>query len=223
MNFLFNKRVKIFILLVLMTGFSFFLSVFRFYLTEKKTFLFLNWNLFLAIIPWIFSSILILKPSFQKSKIFVLFILTIWLLFFPNAPYILTDLFHLKARTNFPMWFDLVLILVFAWTGLFFGFISLFDIEEVLENYFTKLQVLCISLFIIYLSSFGVYLGRFLRWNSWDIIKDPFGLYEDVISRVLYPTEHLKTWSVTFLMGTLLVFIYFSLRLLKSKEDVNGN
>lgn len=223
MNFLINRRVKIFLLLVLMTGSSFALSVFRFYLTEKKTFLFLNWNLFLAIIPWIFSTLLILIPSFQKSKLLLIFILGIWILFFPNAPYILTDLFHLKSRADFPIWFDLVLILVFAWTGLFFGFNSLFDIEKILENYFSKIQILFLSIFVIYLSSFGIYLGRFLRWNSWDIIKDPFGLYKDVLSRVLNPLDHPKTWSVTFLMGTFLVFIYFSLRFLKSETEENGN
>jgi uncharacterized membrane protein len=206
------------LLLFLMSLFCFLLSIFRIVYTESKVFLFLNWNLFLAFLPWLFSSSLALKPNLKKNKIMISLLLLIWLLFFPNAPYILTDLFHLKSRTSMPIWFDLVLILAFAWTGLMFGYLSLFDIQEYLQNYFPKPLVYFFSFIFIFLGSFGIYLGRFLRWNSWDIIRDPFGLFLDVSNRFLYPADHPKTWGVTFLMTILLSMIYASLQLLRQEK-----
>ena len=110
-------------------------SIFRFMYTDTKVFLFLNWNLFLAFVPWAVTSIVILKPGIQGYRITVFILLGIWLLFFPNAPYILTDLFHLRLNSNMPKWFDLILILSFAWTGLIFGYLSLWDIEKLLSKY----------------------------------------------------------------------------------------
>ena len=98
-------------------------SIFRFIYTDTKVFLFLNWNLFLAFVPWAVTSITILKPNIQSYKITIIILLAVWLLFFPNAPYILTDLFHLRLKSSMPKWFDLILILSFAWTGLVFGFL----------------------------------------------------------------------------------------------------
>jgi uncharacterized membrane protein len=123
-------------------------SVFRMVYSETITFLFLNWNLFLAIIPWLLSSFATIKPSIQKSKIVIFLLLGTWLLFFPNAPYILTDLFHLKMKSTMPIWFDLVLILSFAWTGLMFGFLSLWDIERILSKSINPKVVKCISLIL---------------------------------------------------------------------------
>ncbi|MBI3260510.1 MAG: DUF1361 domain-containing protein, partial [Ignavibacteriae bacterium] len=91
-------------------------SIFRFIYTKEGLLLFLNWNLFLAFVPWALSTIAIIKPKLQTSKYSILILLSIWLLFFPNSPYILTDLFHLRVRPSIPIWFDLILILFFAWT-----------------------------------------------------------------------------------------------------------
>ncbi len=137
-----------------------------------------------------------------------------WLLFFPNSPYILTDLFHLHERDGMPKWFDLILILSFAWAGLLFGFMSLFQIEKILLEKLNQVKTNTILVTLLFISSFGVYLGRFLRWNTWDIISNPIDLLADIADRFIHPLSHGRTWGITLLMGTLLSFIYFSVSVL---------
>ncbi|AZA82009.1 DUF1361 domain-containing protein [Chryseobacterium lactis] len=204
-------------LLGLMTLFCFSLSLFRYYITETKVFFFLNWNLFLAWIPLLLSSLIIVSKT--KSKISILLIIAVWILFFPNSPYILTDLFHLKARNAIPIWYDLIVILSYAWTGLICGFISLNDIEKLLSDYGNNKWVTGVVIIFLFMSSFGVYLGRFLRWNSWDILNNPFGLFNDIIVRFIYPMEYTKTWGVTILMGIMLNFMYFTFKSIRNNND----
>ncbi|KAB1228971.1 DUF1361 domain-containing protein [Chryseobacterium viscerum] len=210
-KFLESSRFKINMLLILMTIFCFSLSAFRYYISDTKVFLFLNWNLFLAWIPLLLSSFIL---AFNiKSKISLVFIIIVWILFFPNSPYILTDLFHLKARNTIPIWYDLIVILSYAWTGLICGFISLNDIEQRLSYYYGKRNFINgLIVFFLFMSSFGVYLGRFLRWNSWDVLNNPFGLFSDIVVRFIYPLEYTKTWGVTLLMGIMLNFMYFTFK-----------
>jgi uncharacterized membrane protein len=212
-----HPRLEIGFLLILMTLFCFALSIFRYYISDTKVFFFLNWNLFLAWIPLMISSFLLIFNI--KSKISIVFAVIIWILFFPNSPYILTDLFHLKARSSVPIWYDLVVILSFAWAGLICGFVSLLDIEKLLSAYFKRITINMITIFFLFLSSFGVYLGRFLRWNSWDVLNNPFGLFNDIIDRFINPLEHTKTWGVTILMGILLNFMYFMIKMIRKENN----
>ncbi|MFT7230364.1 MAG: putative membrane protein, partial [Bacteroidia bacterium] len=216
------KRLNETVLLFAFSTLCLVLSVIRVFASATPTFLFLNWNLFLAFIPWALSSLLIIYPKLQEKKLAVITLLGTWLLFFPNAPYILTDLFHLKHVVSMPMWFDLLLILSFAWVGLLFGFMSLWDIEKILNRYLIKSRLkgllryrFSIPLFsslLLFIGSFGIYLGRYLRWNSWDIIAEPFALIYDIGDRFINPFEHPRTWGVTLLMGLFLNLVYWSLR-----------
>ena len=209
-----NQRFEVTLLLILMAGFCFSLSIFRYYISETKVFFFLNWNLFLAWIPFIISSFLLIFKI--KSKLSLIVAVAVWIVFFPNSPYILTDLFHLKTRNSVPIWYDLVVILSYAWTGLFCGFVSLLDIEKLLSSYFKRSTINFITASFLFLTSFGVYLGRFLRWNSWDVLSNPFGLFNDILVRIIYPMEYTKTWGVTILMGIMLNFMYFMMRSMKN-------
>lgn len=203
-----------------LTLFCFGASVFRFVYTDTRVFLFLNWNLILAFVPWALTSITIVKPSIHPSRITVLALLFIWLLFFPNAPYILTDLFHLRrSSSNMPIWFDLILILSFAWTGLLFGFLSLWDIEQILKKTFHQTWVTVLSISMLFLGSFGIYLGRYLRWNSWDILTEPLELIYDIGDRVINPYEHPRAWGMTIFMGLFLSIIYWSFRLVRGRVE----
>lgn len=213
-------RLEVTLLLIIMSLFCFTLSVFRFWITDTKVFLFLNWNLFLAFIPWLSSSVIFVFPWLQKQKLSLFILLSIWLLFFPNAPYILTDLFHLRLKTGAPIWFDLVLILSFAWTGLLFGFVSLMDIEKLLTERFKKWISLSVIGILLFMAGFGVYVGRFLRWNSWDIIQQPRGLLVDIADRFIHPFDHPRTWALTILLGLLLNAMYFSIKLMKKQVIV---
>lgn len=211
-----HNRWNLSILLALMSIFSFSLSITRVWITDTRIFLFLNWNLFLAFIPWLISSIIVLRGI--NNRFSLLLLVLIWLLFFPNSPYILTDLFHLRLRTSAPIWYDLIVILSFAWTGLLYGFISLMDIELGLKKYLNQKIITFISIFFLFLSSFGIYLGRFLRWNSWDILRDPFGLLGDIAARFINPFDHGRTWGMTILMGILLNMMYFSFKLMRESK-----
>jgi uncharacterized membrane protein len=193
-------------------------SVFRYVYTDTRIFLFLNWNLFLAFLPWLFSTVLIIYPKLQQKKLALIALVFSWLLFFPNSLYILTDLFHLQMDTSMPKWFDLVLILSFAWTGLMFGFMSLWDIEKIIGNTINKYLMPVVSFCLLFLGSFGIYLGRYLRWNSWDIITEPFNLIYDIGNRILNPLQHKGTWGMTLFMFLFLSMIYWSFRLIKKRS-----
>jgi uncharacterized membrane protein len=203
----------------MMSIFSATLSFIRIYFTGSPLFLFLNWNLFLAFIPWALTTYIQLKPHILKNKFALTSIVATWLLFFPNAPYIVTDLFHLRLSTAAPLWFDTVLIMSFSWAGLVFGFVSLMDIESLISNRLSPLVKQLTISSLLFLSAFGIYLGRFLRWNSWDILRDPMHLFSDIGNRILNPVDHPTTWGVTLLMGLLLNMMYWTIRSLSVSKN----
>ena len=213
-----NNRLNETLFLGGLSMFCLAVSLFRFVYTDTNVFLFLNWNLFLAFIPWGLSSVMMLRPRMRQSKWMLMLLLCVWLLFFPNAPYILTDLFHLRLNSSMPVWFDLVLILSYAWTGLLFGFLSLWDIECVLRKRLSTKVVTGISVLLLFLGSFGIYIGRYLRWNSWDLLTSPFQLLYDIGDRLANPFSHPRTWGMTLLMGIFLNIIYFSFRLIRERK-----
>lgn len=196
------------LLLVLVIA-CFSLSIFRVVYSESVHYLFLVWNLFLAFVPLLIVQL----PFFERSKSSFSFsmIAFCWLLFFPNAPYILTDLFHLSNHSTMPIWFDLVLILLYAWTGLLAGFYSLMIIEQKLQLFVSSRWRQIGIIGLIFLSSFGIYLGRYLRFNSWDLLNHPSSLLAQVFDRFSHPMEHPRTWGVTIFMGFFLSLIYFTI------------
>lgn len=212
------KKLHETVFMALLAMFCLCASIFRCIYTGSSGFIFLNWNLFLAFIPWALSSLLIIKENIQKYKIAIGIILIFWLLFFPNAPYILTDLLHLRRLRNMPVWYDLLLILSFAWTGLFFGFLSLLDIEKILSKKIKPFYVKIITSILLFIGSFGVYIGRYLRWNSWDIITRPLHLIYDIGERVINPFDHQTTWGLTIFMGIFLNMVYWSLHLIRKRD-----
>jgi uncharacterized membrane protein len=176
------------------------------------TYAFLTWNLFLAWIPWVFSW-LAYRAYRKSSRVNLLVVLygSAWLLFFPNAPYILTDFLHLQERAPVPLWFDLLLIFSFAWAGLFLGFNSLFSMQELVREKRGPLVGWLFALAVLAVSSFGIYLGRFLGWNSWDVLVDPRGLAADVLGRLAHPLAYPRTLAVSFLLTVVLASMYLAL------------
>ena len=213
-----NSRLNETIYLGTLTILCFIFSMFRLAITGTNVFLFLNWNLFLAFIPWLLTSIVVVKFKTKINKVVLTGLLLAWLLFFPNAPYILTDLFHLRLKSSMPIWFDLVLILSFAWTGLLFGLLSLMDIENILSKLISKVWVRLFVFLLLFVGSFGIYVGRYLRWNSWDIITEPFNLYYDISDRIINPFDHPRTWGLSIFMGVFLNMIYWSFRMINEKK-----
>lgn len=217
----YHKRLNETIFMLGISLFAFGLSAFRVFYTGTYYFVFLNWNLFLAFIPWAVTSWISIHPEWQKKPLLVIILLASWLLFFPNAPYILTDLFHLRLRTRMPVWYDMSMIMAFAWAGLMFGLLSLRDIEIILKKKIKPVIVKFISVFLIFLGSFGVYIGRYLRYNSWDIFRQPETIISDIGKRVIYPMDYLDTWGMTIVLGLFLSLVYFSFDIIRRrKEDI---
>lgn len=187
------------------------LLAYRIHWSGRTSFFFLSWNLALAAIPLVFA-LTALALSRVRWVCASLAMLLPWLLFLPNAPYILTDLMHLKARAPIPLWYDLVMLMSFALTGLLLGYFSMICTERVLLTVFKRPVVIAFHGIVLFLCGFGIYLGRFLRWNSWEIATRPRSFLYVVGDRFLDPTEHGKTWAVTFLLGTLLVVLFALVR-----------
>lgn len=192
--------------LLAISVFSMLLSVCRVLATGYSLFMFMLWNLFLAFVPWLAASVAYVRDI--RSKPLLLVIILFWLAFFPNAPYVLTDLIHLGKGSSAPVWYDLILLLSYGFAGLIYGFTSLQMIEEKVRTVFAVRHAGILSGLLIYVSCFGIYLGRFLRWNSWDLISNADQVMRDVFHRMAYPRSHPTTWVFTILFGTLLNIVY---------------
>ncbi len=212
-----TSRSNVTYLLFLMSAFCFFLSLTRVFFSSTTFYLFLNKNLFLSFIPWLISSVILKWKFVRKSFILKWGSFLVWLVFFPNSLYIFTDLFHLRWQSAFPIWFDFILITSFAWTGFMFGLISLFDIEKFFINFVSQANVNIILAVLLFIGSFGVYIGRFLRWNSWDVVTRPFALFFDLSHKVEHPFVYKGAWAMTILLGVMLNMIFWSVRLIKNK------
>jgi uncharacterized membrane protein len=176
----------------------------RLFIGRELVFIFLVWNLFLAWIPFLLSNWLIQKP--ERKLGLVLAVLGLWLLFLPNAPYILTDLFHLRTRKGAPKWMDLVILVSFAWTGLILGLSSIRQIQTWLFDRWGSLRSWLAVVGVLALSSFGVYLGRFLRWNSWDVIHQPGDLFQDILKLVSDPINGATGFTIVFTLFLLMAY-----------------
>ena len=188
-------------------AFCFFLTVSRVAISGQPRYIFLNWNLFLALVPLLFSYRFLQSIRNRSDSKAILWFLP-WLAFFPNAPYIVTDLIHLHRPSPIPLWFDALLVFSYALAGLALGFRSLRQVYVGLGLRFSARIQMAITSLILFATSFGVYLGRFQRWNSWDVLAQPQALVADVAHRFLHPELHLRTWAVTFLFGVLLHLLF---------------
>ena len=182
----------------------------------KLMFLFLAWNLFLAWIPWIISAFAIPRFSWANPAKWVLG--GVWLLFLPNAPYILTDLVHLRQRATIPFWLDLLLILSFAFTALMLGIASLRHIWQEVKVIPRLRQLLLPAVCV--LSAFGVYVGRYLRWNSWDVVTQPHTLLSDLLAWAYHPATLKEPLAFSLGFGMLLWLLFWLPQFLG--KEVNG-
>ena len=171
---------------------------------------FLPWNLFLAAVPVVAADLL--KRAHQaRWPVFLQVIwFVVWILFLPNAPYLITDFIHLKERPDMPLWYDIALLTSAAGVGLLFAYASVADVQNVLTRAFNSATAWIVVAVSLLLSGFGVYLGRFLRWNSWDAVSNPSQLFADISARVLSPDD--RTMGVTLIYGTALLLGYIALR-----------
>lgn len=206
----FPKQVTIIISLTVL------LEVARYFVFGSTYYLFLFWNLFLAILPFLLSRTLFVFSQRQKLKNTPFIIISLfWLLLIPNAPYIVTDLIHLSHRHGAPLIYDAFLIFTFAWAGLLLFFYSLQDIENIIiSKYGTKIAKIKVPS-IILLSSIGVYMGRYLRFNSWDVFID-HSVLGDTLDKLSQPITQKEAF---IFIGLCFVFLYAFYKAFKYRKD----
>jgi uncharacterized membrane protein len=172
------------------------------------------WNLFLAWLPMLgaLAAYNLAKRPGRSTWLLVLPFLVFWLLFFPNAPYILTDMLHLQyPQYRVPVWYDLILLVAFAWTGAFLGLVSLYLMQGIVRRSAGRVTGWLFTLVVLALAGFGVYLGRFPRWNSWDMLTNPTLLLLDIWGRISNPLANSRAWVFSALFSLCLVAMYLML------------
>jgi len=171
----------------------------------------LIWNLFLAWIPFLLAVLVYDRWRHHGSRGTLLALGAFWLLFFPNAPYIVTDFVHLERTTDAPYWYDAVTVAAFAWTGVLLCFASLFLMQTVVRQWRGVVSGWIFAGVAIALGSLGIYLGRFLRLNSWDALEHPSVLPRIAHAVARDPFRYGEAIGVTVLFTLALGFAYFLL------------
>lgn len=184
----------------------------RFLFQGEMAHAYLPWNLFLAWIPmglaWVTTRACQSRPPRPWMAALAG---SAWLLFFPNAPYLLTDLIHVGALDPAAAalwWFDLMTHLLFGITGLMLGYLSLATMQNLVGRFHGTRVAWGFACAVLLLAGFGIYLGRFQRWNSWDLVNSPILLLTDIAEPFAAPLTHLRVHGFSLLCGVILILAY---------------
>jgi uncharacterized membrane protein len=198
---------------------------FRIHRTGDPFYRFLVWNLFLAWVPFGLAIAAYNRAARRGVDVVVGVLLVLWLLFFPNAPYMLTDFIHLGESESVPVWYDALLLSSFAWTALLLGYASLYLVQMLARRVFglawSWVGVAC----ALALASFGVYLGRFVRFNSWDALVRPGRVLDVISNQVENPFHHPRMIAVLLaltaflLVGYAVLYTFAGMRLELERES----
>lgn len=234
-----ERQRRLFLLISLATGFDFCLLQARFALRQVRlhppgdvvwpalqaffglSWSFLLWNLFLAWIPYLAALRFERLQAARAGSRALLVWFGVWLAFLPNAPYIITDFIHLEHRPPVPVWYDMVMLFAFASTGMALGLFSLYEVYIALRRQFPGKAAHFAVCSAAGLAGFGVWLGRFQRWNSWDIVTNPLHLCRDIIDTLTNRQELIKALGISGLMGVMLLMGFFMLHTLLPVEKTN--
>ncbi len=168
---------------------------------------FLDWNLFLAWIPVAFA-VSAYEFARRGHGLIATALGVLWLLFFPNAPYMLTDFIHLHESPTTPLWYDGLMLSAFAWTALLLGFFSLYLMQTLWRrsagsplSWFGVVAVLA-------LGSLGVYIGRYIGFNSWDALLHPLRVVHVIDTRLENPLHHPRLFASLVVLTSFLTVAY---------------
>lgn len=213
---------RLIIALCLSSAVSFGLLMIRILASDSMRYVFLPWNLVLAVVPLVLSWWLVERVrsggwlTWQQTLLTV-----VWLSFLPNSFYLISDFVHLRETYEINLVFDIVMLMSFAVNGLIFGFMSLYMVHRELNRRIQPKQAYILISLVILACSFAAYLGRYTRWNSWDIVLRPAGLLFDVSDRFINPSAHQQTYLTTLIFFALLMSLYIVMwetaRLLRHK------
>ena len=180
---------------------------YRTHRTGDPYYRFLVWNLFLAWVPFALAlGAYVLARRRTGPAVVVLGVL--WLLFFPNAPYVITDFIHLDDSPTVPLWYDALMLASFAWTALLLGFASLYLMQMIWQRAVGPAVAWLGVLAALALASFGVYLGRFLGFNSWDALMRPRLVLDVIRDDLENPLQHPRLFVSLFILTASLTVAY---------------
>lgn len=188
----------------------------RVWVTDTFDYGFLIWNLMLAWIPVVFAVLATVAAvaSHRLAPVALVCSAVAWLLFFPNAPYIVTDFQHIGAMGwGVPTWYDVMVVAWFAFAGLFLGVVSLYLMQSLVERSLGGRAGWWFTIGVTAVASIGIYVGRFLRWNSWDVFADPSVIANPVWDRLRDPAGSQRLIVFTAMYFVFFLFVYGSLRL----------
>lgn len=181
-------------------------------------FSYMVWNLLLAVIPFGLG-IYLIKRLANTSWLATpnLLLTVVWLGFLPNSFYMVTDLIHVAEVDTSTIVFDTVMLLSFAITGLLLGYASVLMIHKALLQRVRRRSAAYIIALVFLLCSYAIYLGRYMRWNTWDVLINPLGLIANIIDSFVVPQE-----GSPMLQTTLLFFVFIGGLYLASLQFLAG-
>jgi uncharacterized membrane protein len=154
-------------------------------------FSYLVWNLFLAWLPLVFAVRLVsvLRHKAWSSWEGITFSF-LWLVFLPNSFYMISDFIHLEDVRRVDILYDTIMFTSFIYTGVVLGYSSLYLVQKEFAKHLSRRQTRLWVTGVLLVCSSAIYLGRDLRWNSWDVLTNPGGLLFDVSDRLMHPTSY---------------------------------
>ena len=169
----------------------------------------LHVNLFLAWAPYVIALLAVaVHRRWPRNHWIILLLGGLWLVFFPNAPYLITDYFYL-SRTENAVWQSLMVYTLFSVCGLMLAMVSLFFMHAITRRLFGRLVGWLVVLGAISVSSLGVFMGRFLRWNSWDLLTQPGEVILSSIPQFFTPVQGIRPITFSVMFSAVLFILYY--------------
>lgn len=195
----------------------------RYGLTGRFSQSYLIWNLVLASVPVLiarYGTMLALRQkTARRSRMFAIGAFLAWLVFYPNAPYVFTDFIHVVKRANLGtvampwlsqadlLWYDIVMNAAFAFVGHYIGLVSMYIMHGAMRSMFGRVAGWSLMVPAIMLSGFGIHIGRFSRFDSWDLVMQPVQTVRVISQTLADPAALLFSTAFGFFIAlTYLIF-----------------
>lgn len=177
--------------------------------SHSSAYAYLVWNLFLAWLPLLLGVLIVRLLAKRLWSSWLPVVLTgVWLMLLPNSFYMISDYVHVQTMPPTDLLFNIVTFTAFIVTAAMLGFYSLQMLHIQLRRRIGGYVAAALVAIILFACSFAIYLGRDLRWNSWDIVLNPAGILFDVSDRIIHPLGHPGTLSITLSFFVLLGSLY---------------
>lgn len=185
------------------------LFVYGAYRNHSWDFAYFIWNLCLAWLPLLFAGWLV---TVLRRKLWSawepLLASFLWIIFLPNSFYMVSDFIHLREVQRVDVLYDAVMFTSFIFIGVALGLSSVYLVHQEFRKRFSAIGSTIWLAVIFLLCGFAIYLGRDLRWNSWDVLTNPGGLLFDISDRFLHPNAYPQMFLTVFIFFVLISTMY---------------